>query len=430
MKRLLLVTFHFPPQPEAGALRSGYLADQISSYGWEPVVVTVPYGVPPSKPYVMVRARSLLTPGLRENLAPPLWQRSTETLSRTRISMRSGLRHSAAKIYYRWSRHWYPDPAVGWIPDALYRAFTLHRESRFSAVFSTAWPVSAHLIAAAFSAATGVPWIADYRDLWTGNPYRPIGSVRNWVDRTLECRLLRSAAAITTVSDGLRTSLVALHQRNDVEVIPNAASAEDWAGVPEQTPQQFNVLYAGVLYGGQRTPDLIFAAVAELRAQNSPAGLAVSFDFCGSERDLVLSAAEKHGIRAVVRVHERVNRASVLRQQRSAAVLLILLKMDPMLVSEFGSKIYEYAGARRPILAIGPAGSVVGDYLQQSGLGTLVSTQEQCKRALQTMYDDFQQARYEPKIRPHWRPFTSADLAARFAGVLDRVSNSRNVSPK
>ncbi len=422
MKRLLLLSFHFPPQPEAGALRSGYLADNIGAEDWEPTVITVPYGVPLSKTYMVVPARSPLTPALRANLATTLPQESKPTSLGGRAAMQSTVRHALAKAYYRCSRYWYPDPAVGWIGDALYRSLRLHKASPFSAVFSTAWPASAHLTAAAFSAVTGVPWLADYRDLWAGYPYRSISGVRAWFDRTVERRVLRGAAAITTVSEGLRASLAALHQRNDVEVIPNAAAAEDWADVPDQDPQRFNILYAGVLYGGQRTPDLIFAAAAELRAECDPAGLAVSFDFYGAERNLVLSAAEKYGIGDCVRVHERVNRAAVLRRQKGAAALLVLLKMDPMLANEFGSKIYEYAGARRPILAVGPAGSVVGDYLNQSGLGTLVSTRLECKKALQVFYGDFRNGRYVRDVVPQWKPFTSADLAARFAAVLNRIS--------
>lgn len=429
MKRVLLLSFYFPPQPEAGALRSGYLADHLNSCGWEPTVLTVPYGSVPAKPYEIVPARSVLTPSLRPLMPPIPADGCTTTASgqQMKIQLRA-LRHAAAIVYYRWSRLLYPDPAIGWITLALPKALRLHRQRKFSAVFSTAWPASAHIAGAAFAASTGVPWIADYRDLWSGYPYRSLGVVRRFCDKTVERRLLSRAAAITTVSEGLRISLATLHQRNDVEVIPNAASTEDWANVPDTNPEQFSVLYAGVLYGGQRTPDLIFAAVAELRAESDPAGRAVSFDFYGSERNLVLSAAEEHGIREAVHVHERVNRATVLRKQKSAAVLLILLKMDSMLISEFGSKIFEYAGARRPILAVGPPGSVVGDYLHRSCLGTLVSTREECKKALRAMYDDFRHARYEPEVALQWKPFTSADLAARFAAVFDRVSEPPNGS--
>ncbi len=418
MKRVLLFSFYFPPQAEAGALRSGYLADHIGSYGWQPTVLTAPYASAPAKTYRVVLARSFFTPALRARREPG---RSSADSQRSKSKLWSlGVRHALAKVYYRLSRYWYPDPAVGWIGDALYKAFTLHRELRFSLVFSTAWPASAHVAAAAFCAATGVPWVADYRDLWTGYPYRSIGSIRRLVDRTVERRLLRGAAAITTVSMGLGTSLAALHQRDDVEVIPNAASDEDWEAVPDYHPEQFNVLYAGLLYGGQRTPDLLFAAAAELRAQGDPAGLAVTFDFYGAERDLVLSAARRYGIDDSVRVHDRKDHPTILHKERAAAVLLILLKMDPLLRNEYGSKLYEYAGARRPILAVGPQGSVVADYLRQSGLGILVWSKDLCKIALKAMYDNYCQARFAPEINPGWKTFSSSDLASRFAAVFDR----------
>ena len=40
MRRLLLITFHYPPRPTIGSIRPGALAKYLPQFGWEVVVVT------------------------------------------------------------------------------------------------------------------------------------------------------------------------------------------------------------------------------------------------------------------------------------------------------------------------------------------------------------------------------------------------------
>lgn len=376
-----------------------------------------------AKNYPIIYARNPLTPAFRLATERPHDIRQAAENDTLAKSSEAALRHAVAKLYYRYVfGFWYPDPGVGWIPDALRQAFRLHHESKFSVVFSSAWPASTHLAAAAFSRVHNVPWIADFRDLWTGYPYGR-GRARKLLDKIVESRVLRRAAAITTVSEGLRQSLIRLHGRRHVHVIPNASAAEDWLEISNTAPKQFSILYAGILYGGQRNPDIVFDAVRELRAERHPVGQATTFDFYGSEPDLVLAAAERYGIGDAVKVHARAGRQTILRSERGAAVLLILLKMDAAVASEYGSKLFEYAGARRPILALGPAGSVVGEYLRESGLGTLVSTVAECKEVLRSMHARYVAGCYEPTIESGWKPFSADDLAGAFAALFERASS-------
>jgi hypothetical protein len=40
MRRVLLITYHFPPRPASGSLRPMGLAKHLPRYGWEPIVLT------------------------------------------------------------------------------------------------------------------------------------------------------------------------------------------------------------------------------------------------------------------------------------------------------------------------------------------------------------------------------------------------------
>jgi hypothetical protein len=85
------------------------------------------------------------------------------------------------------------------------------------------------------------------------------------------------------------------------------------------------------------------------------------------------------------------------------------------------SKLLEYIGARRPIIAVGPKASVVKSFLAESGQGYYASDQSGCMSALETCYERFANGRYEQTAKPGWQPFTAGDVAKSFAQVLDAM---------
>ena len=85
-------------------------------------------------------------------------------------------------------RLFFPDDQVGWVPFAVRAALKAHRSNPFDAVFSTSFPVSAHLVAGTFKRLTGVPWVAEFRDPWVGNVL-PVPLP--WMQRRLQIKLER-----------------------------------------------------------------------------------------------------------------------------------------------------------------------------------------------------------------------------------------------
>src|SRR5438477_126710 len=81
-------------------------------------------------------------------------------------------------------------------------------------------------------------------------------------------------------------------------------------------PTEFRICYAGKLYPKLRTPDIVFAAVAELRRSGDPAGLAARFDFYGEDPNLVAQAAARYGLADAVTIHGEVERIVALSAMR------------------------------------------------------------------------------------------------------------------
>ncbi len=402
MKRLLLVTYAFPPQPSPGALRPGYLARYLPEFGWDVTVLTRGSEPPPFPARIIAVGKAnniaLGPAAARAVIARSLTRR---ILGRTRDCLA------------------FPDDYAAWISPAIMAGLRAHRTQPFDAIISTALPMSAHVVGGVLARLTGLPWIADYRDAWATNPYMPWGRLKRRFETAFEQRMVARAACITTVSDAIAQQLARVHGR-DARVVLNGYDASDCPAENAGSPAAFDLIYTGNLYDGKRSPELIFEALQQLRAAGHPAGMA-NVHFYSANNVGLPEMANRYGVDAQVKIHGMVPRAQVLKRQREAALLLILLSRDAQTVNEIGSKYLEYATARRPMLVCGPQESVMRDLVKLRRLGWFASDVSQAKAAITAAYELFVNGQGE------WNADLSAlpsahDLARRFAACLDAIA--------
>lgn len=407
MKRVLLIAHVFPPEPSPGALRPGYLARYLPQFGWEATVLTQSSGTPPFPAHVVTTGT--VTSRFESKMRASITSRARDPYSPLRRHLR------AVKDLLL-----FPDATAPWIRPAGRLGMRLLRERPYDAILSTALPASVNVVAADLARRSGLPWIADYRDPWAGNAYVRRGPVRTYFEERLERRLLRRAAAITTISRPIAGTLGDFHHRRDVHVIPNAYDPVEWDALPDLRPPRFDLAYTGSMYDGKRSPDLLFAAIAQLRGRRDIAAHAARVHFYGPNSDNVAESAARFGVTLHVRQHGVVPRLQAMRAQRCAAALLIFLNMDPATASEMGSKFLEYIGARRPIIAFGPPNSVMRDFIRRYRLGWFASDVDEAKSAIQAAYARFAAGTYELSVDSRAFP-TATELARRFAERLDAV---------
>jgi hypothetical protein len=413
MRRLLLVAYHFPPEPTAGALRPGYLATYLREYGWDVTVLTRPRAsnASESHPYTLVTAPVLGEP-FESSLRSALSTNGNGNASGSKPSpLRAILRAVRSAVSF-------PDRAVGWLVPAVAKAVAAHRKQAFDAVLSTAMPPTVHLAGGAIARLCGIPWIADYRDPWTGNHMRIDGGFRAKLESRIERFWLRRAATITAVPT-IVSRVAATHDRAVVP-IANAYDPLDWRGLESVVPTEFAFCHTGNLYEGQLTPELFFEALAELEKERHPAG-AARVVFYGPDTDRVGTLARRFALESRVEQRGVVARRDALAAQRNASNLLIFLKMDEATSHVLGSKVLEYCGSRRPIVAFGPRTSAMREFIGANALGWFASDLDETKQALREAYARFESGDRELRPAPA-SVLTARDLAAAFAGELERLT--------
>ncbi len=359
--KILFFAYHFPPDPAVGALRPGRIVRALADRGHEVHVISSPL---PGQPSVVASAGVTV-----ERVEPWLDLRAAYARLKQRLSGRTAAPGPAPaggdvaawvppERTPFWKRQflallWLPDDRQGWMAAALRRARALAADG-FDLLYTSAPPYSVHLAGLLVRRRLrGSPWIAEYRDPWTDNPWKPDFVRTGWsdaIDRRLERMCLETPDRLVCATESVAGRFRARLENGDkVVVVRNGIDVP--GSDPPDGPGNGRILYVGNLYHA-RDPRPFLRAFARLHsAGRLQPGTGVDFvGACSHFQGIELRAfAAELGIGELVQVHEPVPHDVCLAMMRDASVLLLLAQDQPLQVP---NKLYEYFGAGRHILAI------------------------------------------------------------------------------
>jgi len=264
---------------------------------------------------------------------------------------------------------------ASWIIPAVRYAKALYDSWPYDIVVSTFDPAACHIIASILKRTQDVFWVADYRDLLTGNPFQTASPFYRSFEKKLERFFLAPAGLVTTVSDPLRERLTGLLGKPTL-TIENGFDPEDAQGggkriFPEDG--EIRLLYTGKIYPHRRDPSPLFAAVRALKnsGELDPKRLRIYF-FC-PKSDHLEEMIRHYEIVPFVQTADIIDRASSLQIQKEADALLFLDWNDPSSEGILSAKIFEYLFSGTPILSIGTDFATSSNTLiKESGTGVIL----------------------------------------------------------
>ncbi len=380
MKRVLLISYYFPPSGGPGVQRTLKFVKYLPEFGWQPTVLTVD-ARSAAYPDIDATLEKEVPPGvavIRTKSWDPYgsYARFTgrEKADSIGVSFVSDQDRGWKENIARWIRAnvFVPDARVGWVPFAIRKALELHRTTPFDAVVTTGPPHSTHLVGRSIARRTGLPWLADLRDPWTGVFYYadlPATAVSRRLDRRLEATVLSEADTITVVSPSME---LALRQRVDrqYECIPNGFDQTDFSSVvASQSAETCTVRHVGNLGPSQNSPEL-WRAVANA-ASAAPADHRIEVEFVGNVDNKVIGSAREAGLGECIRTTGYVSHEKAIRYMTESTILLLVIPDVPQNREIVTGKIYEYMASRRPILGVGPPNGDAGRILAETGSGQM-----------------------------------------------------------
>ncbi len=318
----------------------------------------------------------------------------------------------------------YPCPNKNWKPFAVSAAKELIEKENIDAVLSSSAPLTSHLIANELKAEYHIPWIADLRDLWSQNHNYSYGPLRKIMDRRLEVKTLAGADALITVSGPWAEKLRALHKGKKVYSITHGFNPAEVNILPAKLTAKFTITYTGTIYPGRQNPSRFLASLRGLISDGTINKDDIEVRFFGPVEKWLAKEIKKYQLSDIVKQYGQVSRHIAVEKQQESQLLLFLNWDDPKEQGVFSGKIFEYLGARRPILATGGSkGDVVTELLNETKSGMTASGLEDIKGLLKELYREYKMkgeiafGGEESKINQ----YTQREMARKFSDILDNL---------
>ena len=436
MKRVLIITYYWPPSGGSGVQRWLKMSKYLPENGWQPVIYTTEGAEYP-----------IVDPSLEKDVAPetevirrPIFEPYTfykkflgmkkeETVKMGFIQekeKKKGWKENLSlwirgNLFIPDARRWWVKPSVKYLKNYL-------KDHPVDAIISTGPPHSMHLIAMKLKEALGIPWVADFRDPWTEIDYYNDLHLTRCSDRKhhrLERKVLSKADKVVTVApDGARR-LGKIGNRN-VRVVYNGFDRDDDAQTPISLPESFTITYLGVLSKIQN-PKNLWQVLGELVKEDEKFNKDLKINIIGQIDNSVSQSIEEQGLAQHVIYSPYIPHDQVSAVHRSSTLLLLLLMPDsePRAKGLLTGKLFEYLASGRPILCIGPEDGDAARILKETQAGVTVrfEDRERMKETIKGLYQKYLENGLPDNSNAEIERYSRRELTKQYAKILNQIES-------
>ncbi len=383
MKKILIITYYWPPSGGAGVQRWLKFSKYLPEFGYEPVILTVDE---------KVASYAQLDYSLLAEINPGMAVHKTKTFepynlyrklsNKKEIPYGGFSNQKKITLFEKFSRFvrgnlFVPDPRKGWNRYAYKKAAELIRKEQIEVVVTSGPPHSTHLIGRRLKSHFGVKWIADFRDPWTDIYYYKdlyhTGLVTRF-DRHLEKSVLSEADKIITVSEEVGKLLLKKipGSTDKIAVIPNGYDEADFENTEPIQNELFTITYTGTVsmtYRIEQFAEAVCLLPGKVKER-------IRIRFVGNVPDEIINLFSLKELGSMVEVMGYLPHEQAVRQMKGASILLLAIPDTPDNKGIVTGKLFEYLAARKPILAIGPKGGDVEILIDKCKAGKLFTYQD------------------------------------------------------
>ncbi len=362
MKRVLIITYYWPPSGGAGVQRWLKFVKYLREFGWEPVVYT------PQNPEAPANDDSLAEdiPEEVEVLKTKIWEPyrwyKKFTGQKPHDKVNAGFltekeKPGLAEKVSVWIRGnlFIPDARKFWIKPSIKFLKNYLKNHPVDAIVSTGPPHSMHLIAMALKRKTGARWVADFRDPWTQIDFYHQLQLSKWADKKhhrLEKKVLTTADRVVTVSPTCARDLEKISGKK-VDVITNGFDPDDFAQLENRKSDRFEVLHIGAI-NKDRNAENLWKALAELCQENEDFNQKLLIKLIGKTDFSARNSIKENKLENHLKIIPYLPHKEAISHAQTASLLLLPLNNTPTVKGIVTGKLFEYLAMQKPILCIGP----------------------------------------------------------------------------
>ena len=398
MRRVLIITYYWPPSGGSGVQRWVKFAKHLPAFGWQPVIYT------PENPEMPALDRSLeaevpeCAEIIRTHIREPysIYHRFAGKKAEGKGAGLNPINFQKKSLKQRlmlWIRSnlFVPDPRKSWVRPSVRFLRKYLKEHPVDVIVTTGPPHSMHLIGLGLRRKMDTPWIADFRDPWTKMFYfKHLGLGRRAMRKhyALEKAVLNGADAIISVSPLVRDDFAAAtaaiaaeasakagaadsRPATPVHLITNGYDADDFAApIPKRDDNAFLIVHTG-LFASDGNPLELWDTLAAKCAEDPEFERKLRIVLAGKVDSEIVDAVRRRGLGSHLELPGYLSHDRSVELLRSADLILLPLRQDPEYRKVLPGKIFECIAAGHPVLGIGQSDGAAARILEDTQTGRM-----------------------------------------------------------
>jgi len=427
MKKVLIITYYFPPAGGPGVQRWLKFVKYLPDFGFQPVVYIPQNPTYPIVDQALVGEISDRAIIVRKKILEPYGLASVFSKNKTK-KISSGIipgkkKQSILEKLFLWIRGnlFIPDARVLWVKPSVKFLEKYIAENQIETIITSGPPHSLHLIGLQLKQKIKINWVADFRDPWTTIGYhkslRLSGSAAK-KHKNLESKVLNMADRILVTSKTTKTEFQALTSQ-PVDVITNGYDVEN---ITKPTlDSKFSLAHIGSFLS-DRNPRILWKALQELTKENADFARNFELKLIGAVSKEILDAIAEFKLDKYVSNLGYVSHKEAIAHQRKSQVLLLIEINSEETKSIIPGKLFEYMVSERPIIAIGPQDSDFAEIITSTNTGVFFTYDE--KEKLKAQILDYYIQFSAGKLRSHpigLQQYSRKNLTSELAEILNTI---------
>lgn len=373
MFKVLVVAYYFPPMGLSGVQRTLKFVKYMKNYNWNPTVITsgnVAYFAHDkslSKELTDTDIKVIRISGSKE---PNSVLAKLGTIKLPREFVRN--------IFDKLSQTFFiPDNKISWSKLAYKKIDKILSTEKYDALFITCPPFSAFDVISQIKKKHDIPLFADYRDLWYKSYFAFYPTpFHKLLHKKKEYNALKAADRIIVTNRKIKEKLLNTYPFltfEDVVIISHGYDKDDFDKIEAQ-PKPLNkmvLMYSGI-FMVYNTPAYFLKAFKQLTIERPDIASNIELHFVGFLRKENQKLIRKLSLQSFVKDHGYVNHDESIAKLKSADVLWFMVGRRRNIDAIMPGKVYEYIGAKKPILACVPDGAAKMA-VEETGAGFICS---------------------------------------------------------
>ena len=441
MKRVLIITYYWPPTGGSGVQRWVKFAKYLPSEGWQPVIYTPENPEQLAVDHTLAKEIGPEAEVVKTRILEPyelyktVLRKSGHDKEAVEVNPVNAQNKSFLQKAAMWIRgnFFRPDPRCLWIGPSVRFLKKYIEEHPVDLIVSTGPPQSMHMIGMKLAAQTGLPWIADFRDPWTRIFYFKhlcmTQATERW-HKKMEKMVLDNASAVVAVSPLVQDDFQKM-THTPVELITNGFDECDFEGEPcreaEGGPERDFVITHTGLFAADGNPTVLWEVLADKCSRDTKFRKSLKIKLIGKNDRVITESIEKAGLGENLIDMGYQPHSVAVQQQREASLLILPLRKEPEYKAVLPGKLFEYLASWRPVLGIGQTDGAMSVVLNTTRTGIVLDWEDKVSvaRYIDLCWDSHLKGELTVADADISR-FTRKQLTRRMAELFDRITRQHS----